>query len=136
MNESAVRIAVAVIEHLGRYLIGKRPEGVALAGLWEFPGGKQMANESAEKAAVRETAEETGLAVEAVGRLDAVTQSYLHGTVAVTFVACRLAGPLVEPNGSFRWVAAAELANYEFPAANAALVRKLIDASSSTPRLP
>ena len=33
-------IAVAVVEHAGRYLIGLRPAGEALAGYWEFPGGK------------------------------------------------------------------------------------------------
>ena len=33
-------IAVAVVEHAGCYLIGLRPPGVPLAGLWEFPGGK------------------------------------------------------------------------------------------------
>ncbi len=133
MDHSAVRIAVAVIEHQGRYLIGQRPAGVALAGLWEFPGGKQLADESAEQAAVRETAEETGLAVEALGHYGTVTQAYSHGTVAVTFVACRVNVPIVAPTAPFRWVTAAELAKYEFPAANTALVRRLIDESTRAP---
>src|SRR5262249_17180878 len=34
------QIAIAVVECAGRYLIGQRPAGVPLAGLWEFPGGK------------------------------------------------------------------------------------------------
>ena len=30
-------IAIAVVEHQGRFLIGQRPDGVPLARLWEFP---------------------------------------------------------------------------------------------------
>ena len=31
--------AIALIDIDGRVLIAKRPEGKAMAGLWEFPGG-------------------------------------------------------------------------------------------------
>ncbi len=30
----------------GKVLIGRRPEGVLLGGLWEFPGGKLEAGET------------------------------------------------------------------------------------------
>ena len=39
-------------------LIGQRPEGKDLAGLWEFPGGKIEEGESKEEALVREIKEE------------------------------------------------------------------------------
>ena len=32
--------AVALIDPDGRVLIAERPAGKAMAGLWEFPGGK------------------------------------------------------------------------------------------------
>ena len=32
--------AVALIDRDGRVLLAQRPEGKAMAGLWEFPGGK------------------------------------------------------------------------------------------------
>ena len=32
--------AVAMIDQNGRVLLAQRPEGKAMAGLWEFPGGK------------------------------------------------------------------------------------------------
>ena len=38
----------------GRILIGQRPEGKDLAGLWEFPGGKQEAGETVEQCIVRD----------------------------------------------------------------------------------
>ena len=32
--------AVAMIDQSGAVLLAQRPEGKAMAGLWEFPGGK------------------------------------------------------------------------------------------------
>ena len=46
--------AVALVDPDGRVLIGKRPEGKMLAGLWEFPGGKVEAGERPEAALIRE----------------------------------------------------------------------------------
>jgi mutator protein MutT len=131
VGPQVVHVAVAVVEHAGQYLIGQRPAGTALAGLWEFPGGKRHPDESAAQAAERETVEETGLQVRAVGDHDVVTHAYSHATVEVTFVACRPTLPLTPPRAPFRWVAAAELANHEFPAANAAIIRKLVEASAA-----
>src|SRR4029079_19393384 len=54
-------IAIAIVEHSGSFLVGRRPEGAALAGLWEFPGGKIEPGETAEEAAGREWLVETGL---------------------------------------------------------------------------
>ena len=39
-------------------LIGQRPEGKDLAGLWEFPGGKQEDNETIKECIIREIREE------------------------------------------------------------------------------
>ena len=32
--------AVALVDVDGRVLLAQRPDGKAMAGLWEFPGGK------------------------------------------------------------------------------------------------
>ena len=123
------RIAVAVVEQHGRFLIGQRPQGVALVGLWEFPGGKVEPEESFAAAAVRECFEETGLTVVAEGELSKVTQQYAHGLVEVSFIACRPAAASTnEPpalQAPFRWVDRDALTQYEFPAANAELIRRL-----------
>jgi 8-oxo-dGTP diphosphatase len=55
--------AVALLDPEGRVLIAQRPEGKAMAGLWEFPGGKVEDGETPEDALVRELAEELGIAV-------------------------------------------------------------------------
>jgi len=56
-------VAAAMIEN-GRVLVQRRPDGTALAGLWEFPGGKLEPGESPEAALARELDEELGITVD------------------------------------------------------------------------
>ena len=53
--------AVALLDADGRVLLAQRPAGKALAGMWEFPGGKVEAGETPESALVRELNEELGI---------------------------------------------------------------------------
>jgi mutator protein MutT len=119
----ATPIAIAVVEQEGRFLIGQRPPGVALAGLWEFPGGKIEPGESAEAAAARECLEETGIVVEPLFRYPEREHAYAHDHVHLIFVACRpTSGALGPPREPFRWVEREKLGEYEFPAANAEIL--------------
>ena len=54
-------VAVALVDADKRVLIAQRPEGKALAGLWEFPGGKLDPGERPEAALIRELHEELGI---------------------------------------------------------------------------
>jgi 8-oxo-dGTP diphosphatase len=56
-------VAAALVDPDGRVLIAQRPPGKAMAGLWEFPGGKLEAGETPEGALIRELKEELGIAV-------------------------------------------------------------------------
>jgi mutator protein MutT len=119
-------IAIAVVEHAGQYLIGQRPAGVPLAGAWEFPGGKVKPGETPADAAVRECHEETGLNVRVTRLLMQVTHQYEHGTLEISFLECASLG-ITQARPPFRWVAAAELASYDFPAANQPLLELLTE---------
>ena len=133
----STRVAIAVVEQGGCFLIGQRPEGIPLAGLWEFPGGKIQPGESNEAAAVRECLEETGIRVEAVLHLLSVGHEYSHGIVALEFVGCRPASDQCEtPMQPFRWVPHAALSNYEFPAANAAILELIQSATRREVEVP
>jgi mutator protein MutT len=128
-------IAVALVQHAGRYLVGLRGDGVHLAGYSEFPGGRILPAESAEQAAVRECFEETGLAVRATRLRRRTTYHYDHGAVDLSFVDCELLdgtdpGP---PRPPFRWVQAAELTGHRFPPANDAVLRELVNESRPRP---
>lgn len=66
-DESAVRVVVAaVIERDGLILAARRTEPPALAGRWEFPGGKVEPGEDDAQALERECREEIGVRI-AVG---------------------------------------------------------------------
>ena len=59
-----IRVVAAVLhDSEGRILVGQRPAGKTLAGLWEFPGGKLEPGEAAEAALRRELFEELGIQV-------------------------------------------------------------------------
>ena len=120
-----VRVAVAVVAHAGRVLIGRRPECAALAGLWEFPGGKVQPAETPTAAAARECREETGLAIAVDRPLAVVHHTYDHGPVELHFFACTPAAPADSPAPPFTWVEIARLGEYAFPAANAAVLDML-----------
>ena len=117
-------IAIAVVEEAGRVLIGRRPAGVPLAGLWEFPGGKVLTGETCAEAAARECLEETGVEVIVGMSHQTVRHDYEHGGVELHFLACRPkdSRPARHP---FVWVPRMDLDKYEFPAANAAIVALL-----------
>jgi 8-oxo-dGTP diphosphatase len=121
-----VPIAIAIVQRGDQFLIGQRPPGVALAGLWEFPGGKVQPAESPEDAAVRECLEETGLSVSPTFRYPEHVQSYVHGQVHLHFVHCEVQEDASAPLAPFRWVERRELANYEFPAGNQLLLAQLL----------
>jgi mutator protein MutT len=126
MMRPPTRIAIAVVEHEDRFLIGQRPPGAALAGLWEFPGGKVEEGETPRAAAVRECLEETGLTVEICGEYSTREHQYEHDRVQLHFFDCRAVDPSQQPLDPYRWVPRGELSAYEFPAANQELLKRLL----------
>ncbi|MDB5676506.1 MAG: pyrophosphohydrolase [Sphingomonas bacterium] len=58
-----VVVAAALTDAAGRVLVQRRPAGKAMAGLWEFPGGKVESGETPEGALARELGEELGIFV-------------------------------------------------------------------------
>jgi 8-oxo-dGTP diphosphatase len=51
-------VACALVDVDKRVLIAQRPPGKAMAGLWEFPGGKIEPGERPEQTLIRELHEE------------------------------------------------------------------------------
>ena len=121
------RVAIAVVEHQGRYLVGTRRADQALAGRAEFPGGRCLPGEEGAACALRECREEAGLSVAAVGKLCELGHSYPHGMLHLEFWLCHLE-PGEDPtraSGGFRWLPADSLKSLDFPEANRAVLEIL-----------
>ena len=83
--------AVALIDSEGRVLLAQRPAGKALAGLWEFPGGKVEPSETPEAALIRELHEELGIDTwkSCLAPLTFASHSYEDFHLLMPLFACR-----------------------------------------------
>lgn len=133
MEHAVKQIGIAVVEHLGRYLVGVRGPNQILAGYSEFPGGKCESAEFSADCAVRECREETGLEVIAEHMLDEVRHSYPHGEVQLNFWICKPKDPAAvsADHQGYRWVSKNELAAFNFPEANRAVVARLMSGATT-----
>ena len=145
-------VVAAIIIRNSRLLICQRRKDKAFPLKWEFPGGKVEAGESLTDALTREISEELGVRIE-VGREAYRTQhSYaeLSTPIELVFYFAKIvtdkndrhfpdeeiAGELAAFNasGPFQrvvWVKPVELPEYEFLAANSALIGRLSSGSLS-----
>lgn len=126
MSQTPTEIAIAVVEHNGRFLVGRRPDDVALGGLWEFPGGKVEGDETAAAAARRECLEETGLLVEIRAQFPSRVQQYDHDRLKLHFFDCVPVAVNQKPKPPFRWIARSDLADCEFPSGNRGILDLLL----------
>ena len=123
--------AVALIDADGRVLLAQRPDGKAMGGLWEFPGGKVEAGETPEAALIRELREE--LAIETVSSclapLTFASHSYDDFHLLMPLFACRRwqGQPQAIEHQALRWVRPMRLADYPMPPADVPLVAMLRD---------
>src|SRR4051812_5249124 len=122
-----IEVAAGLVFREGKLLITQRHADVHLGGLWEFPGGKREPNESFHACLERELREELGIEVSIGELVESVTQQYAEKTVHLKFYRCwwREHEPRLLGCVALKWVTAAELKSYEFPAADEQLLEKL-----------
>src|SRR5918994_3721721 len=122
-------VACALVDADNRVLIAQRPEGKALAGLWEFPGGKLDAGERPEDALIRELHEELGITVReaCLAPLTFASHAYEDFHLLMPLYACRRWNGFVQAREgqALRWVRARSLSDYPMPPADAPLVPAL-----------
>jgi 8-oxo-dGTP diphosphatase len=123
--------AVALIDADGRILMAERPAGKAMAGLWEFPGGKVEAHETAEAALIRELREELGVDVKAscLAPLTFASHAYDDFYLLMPLYVCRRwQGEVTALEGQkLKWVFARDLRKLAMPPADLPLIPFLED---------
>ncbi len=131
MTRLLLVVAVALIDTDGRILLSQRPEGKALAGLWEFPGGKLEEGERPEAALIRELDEELGIRVEepCLAPLTFASHAYPDFHLLMPLYICRRwSGMATGQEGQIlKWVRPNDLRSYPMPPADEPLIPALID---------
>jgi 8-oxo-dGTP diphosphatase len=124
-------VAVALVDADGRVLLAQRPPGKAMAGLWEFPGGKVHGDEAPEAALIRELREELGIDVTEACLAPLTFASHRYATFHLLmplYVCRRWQGTATAREGqSLAWVRPQKLDQYAMPPADKPLVAMLRD---------
>jgi mutator protein MutT len=126
------RIGVAAIwNQTGQILIDRRKVGGTMGGLWEFPGGKIEPGETVEACIVREIQEELEIEITVGEHLISIEHTYPTFHLTLTVHHCQHISGVPQPIESeeIRWVNIGDLNNYQFPAANIAIINALQDYS-------
>jgi 8-oxo-dGTP diphosphatase len=124
-------VCVALIDADGRVLLAERPAGKAMAGLWEFPGGKVGEGETPEAALIRELKEELGIDVaeSCLSPFAFASHRYDGFHVLLLLYLCRRwQGMVAAREGQkLAWVRKERLGHYVMPPADKPLVAMLQD---------
>jgi 8-oxo-dGTP diphosphatase len=131
MNKSPkphINVTAAIISRDGLILITKRLPGYHLAGLWEFPGGKQEPGESLEECLKREIQEELDIKIHVEKLFKTVRHEYEKKIVSLHVFECSFISgePKAIECQEFKWVKPETLNQYEFPPPDVEIIELLI----------
>lgn len=119
-------VLAAIIRNDDQVLLCQRKEG-ALAGKWEFPGGKIENGETPEECIVREVEEELGITVEVERIYQAVHMHYEHGDfLLITYLTNYVGGEIsLHVHSDCAWVEPERLDQYDLADANIPIAQSL-----------
>lgn len=124
-------VAGALVDVDNRVLIARRPEGKAMAGLWEFPGGKVAEGETPEAALIREFQEELGIDTResCLAPIAFASHRYEDFHLLMPLYVCRVwkGTPFAREGQELAWVRPPRLSDYPMPPADTPLVAMLRD---------
>jgi 8-oxo-dGTP diphosphatase len=127
-DKPTIRVVAAEAEKNGRYLITQRRPEATLPLLWEFPGGKVEPAETDAEALARELREEMDIEVEVGDEVLAVRREYDRYFIDFHVYSVQILTDEIKTLQvhDYRWVTVAELADYDFPAADQESVDQLL----------
>lgn len=123
--------AVVLVDPDGRVLLAQRPQGKAMAGLWEFPGGKVEQGETPEAALIRELHEELGIDTwkSCLAPLTFASHDYDDFHLLMPVFICRKWDGIVQgrEGQALKWVKPALLRDFPMPEADLPLIPVIRD---------
>ena len=123
--------AAALVDVDGRVLVQQRPEGKAMAGLWEFPGGKVEEGESLEQSLIRELREELDIDVTeaCLAPFTFASHAYENFRLLMPLFVCRVWQGTLRPREgqAIEWLRPMSMADLAMPPADRPLVAMLRD---------
>jgi 8-oxo-dGTP diphosphatase len=131
--------ACALVDADRRVLLTRRPQGKAMAGLWEFPGGKIEPDELPEQTLIRELKEELGIDVSnaCLAPLTFASHAYADFHLLMPLWICRRWEGIVtaQEGQEIAWVRPQRLREYPMPPADEPLIPFLVELLAA-PTLP
>lgn len=128
-NNDLLHVAAAVIyDSAGNILIARRPVHKHKGGLWEFPGGKVEAQETAPEALARELYEELGISDISSQPLIQITHHYPERSVLLdVYCVTSFSGEALGCEGQpIQWVTPQTLLDFPFPEANQPIIEAVL----------
>ena len=123
--------AAALVDVDGRVLVQQRPEGKAMAGMWEFPGGKVEGDESLEQTLIRELKEELDIDVTAacLAPFTFASHAYDDFRLLMPLFVCRVweGTPKSVEGQALQWLRPMRMGDLAMPPADRPLVAMLRD---------
>ncbi|MEY8566811.1 (deoxy)nucleoside triphosphate pyrophosphohydrolase [Corynebacterium sp.] len=123
-----INVVGAVLTDGTKVLAAQRGEGMSLAGMWEFPGGKIESGESPEAALRRELKEELLCVAEIGDKVETTEYEYDFGTVVLTTYFGQIIDkePTLTEHSEVRWVEARDLPDLQWAPADIPAVDRVV----------
>lgn len=124
-GKAPLDVTCGLIERDGRVLLAQRPAGKALAGKWEFPGGKVEPGESPESCLARELHEELGITVRVGEALPPCLHDYGQRPIRLLGYRCVIVAgePHAHEHSALCWCTADEIERLDLAAADLPVLR-------------
>jgi len=126
MPKPIVDVAIAILIHRGKILVGWREEQQHQGGKHEFPGGKVEQGETSEEACRREIYEEVGIGLKDWHQFDYIHHEYDDIIVNLhlfhSYVPDELLNLIHQP---WAWYTRDQLLHLNFPKANKNIIKRL-----------
>lgn len=127
MAKATVDVAIAILLHKSKVLVGWRQANQHQGNKHEFPGGKIEEGETPEQACRREVYEEVGIGLKEWHQFDVIRHEYEDIIVTLhllhAYVPDELLNLIHQP---WSWFSRDQLADLNFPKANSTIIERLI----------